>query len=425
MKLTDDFLKKLEYSGRKTAKGWWTAHYEWDELSGFGVRVTPAGAKTFVLKYRNAYGKQRFHKIGTYPEVSVRDARKEAVKLKAGLQRGEDPRAMADELLRTFTVGELGAEWLAKHAKPNRKSWETDEGRLERHIYPRWGKLSAPEVSKAMVATMHREIADGVGLKRGGKVEANRTMQLVRTIYSWALKHDLLPEGTKNPAKGLKKFDEKSRKRWVLRHEMPWLLAALDKVEDPFVRVAFHFILHTGARKMEALELRWADVDMTAKTATFRDTKNGADHTIPLSTPILERLQEVPRVAGNPHVFVGYVEGANLTDVRRSWKTIRATAAELAAKAEPNPIEIDISDVTIHDLRRTVGAWLANSGYSELLIGRVLNHTSQSVTGIYARLDDEAVRAALEMYAQQLIAATKPEGDNIVPLRRGKVLGES
>lgn len=420
MRLTNKILEELEYEGRQTAKGWWTAHYVWDDLPGFGVRVTPNGHKTFVLKYRNAYGKQRFHKIGAFPDLSASTARKEAEQLRELVRQGGDPKEQAAERKLTFTVRELGEEWLAKHARPNRKSWETDESRLERHVNSRWGKLAAPEVTKAKVATMHREISAGENMdSRGGHVEANRALQLVHTVYAWALDEGLLPAGTENPAKGIRKFPEGSRKRWVKPHEMPWLLDALDKHEDPFVREAFWLILHTGARKREALNLQWRDVDVTGREVTFRETKNGNDHTIPLPASMLNRLAELPRVEGNPHVFVGYVEGQQLTDVRRSWKSIRANAAELAREAEPDPIEIDLSDVTIHDLRRTVGAWLATAGYSELLIGRILNHTAQSVTGIYARLGDDAMRDALESHARRLQACREPDDGKVVQLRRG------
>ena len=424
MRLTNEIVAALEYEGEQAASGGWKACYVWDDVPGFGVRVYPSGHKTYVLKYRNAYGKQRFHKIGVFPGLAASAARKEAERLREFVRQGGDPRDEAEQLKGTFTVRELGEEWLAKHARPNRKSWETDQSRLERHVFSRWGKLAAPEVTRAKAAQMHREIAAGVNTFRrdgskspGGEAEANRALQLLHCVYAWALDERLLPPGTENPAKGIRKFSETSRKRWIRMHEMPWLLEALDELEDPFIRTAFVLILHTGARKREALDLQWRDVDTAAREVTFRETKNGSDHTIPLPGYVLERLEELPRIAGNPHVFVGRVDGQPLTEVRKSWDSVCRRAAELAAAAKPEPIEIDLSDVTIHDLRRTVGAWLATAGYSELLIGRILNHTAQSVTGIYARLGDDAVRDALEAHARRLQAIRQPDDGKVVPIR--------
>lgn len=425
MRLTNDVVEALEYDGTQTASGGWKACYVWDETPsappGFGVRIYPSGHKTFFLKYRNQYNKQRYLKLGVFPQLSASAARKAAAVAYDKVREGRDPSEEENALRGTLTVRQLGAEWLAKHAKRNRKSWETDQSRLERHLYARFGKLAAPELNRTRVATMHREIAAGENTKtrkgkpsRGGEVEANRALQLVKTVWAWGIREGILPKGTENPAKGIRKFSETSRARWVRPHEMPWLLAALDEVADPFIGAAIAFILHTGARKREALDLKWADVDTGGKFATFRETKNDTDHTVPLSTPIFERLLELPRVEGNPYVFVGNVEGQSLTNIRKTWRRARKRAGELAAE---NEVAIDVTDVTIHDLRRTVGAWLATGGYSELLIGRVLNHTAQSVTGIYARLDDQTVRDALEAHARRLQAVREPDEGKVVELR--------
>lgn len=414
MKLTNKFVELLEYKGHQTASGSWSAHYEWDSLPGFGVRVLPSGLRTFVLKYRNAHGKQRYHRIGRFPEVSASAARKEAEQLRAIISSGGDPQADRQSRRQVFTFGDLGAEYISKYSKSRKKTWRTDERRLERHIYPRWRNLPVPELTKPMVAKMHREIADGVNLdSKGGEVEANRVVQLVRAIISWALDRELIPP-MKNPAAKIEPFQEASRRRWVRPFEMRWLLAALEEQDDPFSSGVVRLILRTGVRKSEAFGLRWSDVDFAGRELTFRDTKNGTDHTLPMTADVELLLENIPRVEGNPFVFPGRVDGQPLTRIKKSWNTTRSRAGELAREAEHE--EVDLSDVTLHDLRRTVGAWLASAGNSELLIARVLNHKVESVTGIYARLDDLAVRKALEQFESALHASREPT--KIIPFER-------
>jgi integrase len=66
--------------------------------------------------------------------------------------------------------------------------------------------------------------------------------------------------------------------------------------------------------------------------------------------------------------------------------------------------EAGVQDVRLHDLRRTVGSWLALAGNSLPLIGRVLNHTDPKTTAVYARLGDDPARQALADHAQRITA---------------------
>ncbi len=78
-----------------------------------------------------------------------------------------------------------------------------------------------------------------------------------------------------------------------------------------------------------------------------------------------------------------------------------------------------VEDVRLHDLRRTVGSWLAQAGNSLHLIGRVLNHCNTSTTQVYARFGQDTVRDALEQHGQRLMAvAGKAPAAEVVPMKR-------
>ena len=120
----------------------------------------------------------------------------------------------------------------------------------------------------------------------------------------------------------------------------------------------------TGARKTELLKAQWADVNWTRAELRLPDTKAGRVHYIPLSPPAVALLRDLPQAEGNPYILPGKLPGAHLVNISKPWGRVRTAAG--------------VEDVRLHDLRRTVGSWLAQSGNSLHLIGRVLNHSNQS-----------------------------------------------
>ena len=140
--------------------------------------------------------------------------------------------------------------------------------------------------------------------------------------------------------------------------------------------------------------MKWTDLDLTSKT------KTGRSHTLPLPEVTISILNEIPRDEGYPHVFPSHGKTAHLVESKKPWQRIEEKAGLL--------------DIRIHDLRRTVGSWLAAQGESLTMIGKVLNHSQPSTTAIYARLDTNPVRKALDKNAEQMMLVIKeaqPEED--------------
>jgi len=118
-----------------------------------------------------------------------------------------------------------------------------------------------------------------------------------------------------------------------------------------------------------------------------------------LNRPVIKILSELPRVSSNPYVFPGKVPGRPLVNISKAWRRIRRNAK--------------LEDVRLHDLRRTVGSWLASAGESLVLIGRVLNHSNPSTTAIYARLGEDHVRKALEDHGERVMAIVEKVEHNL------------
>ena len=153
--------------------------------------------------------------------------------------------------------------------------------------------------------------------------------------------------------------------------------------------------------------MRWDDVSLTRAEWRIPHTKAGRPHLLPLPHAFVATLQSLPSVDGNPYVFPGQNGAGHLHDMKRAWDRIRMKAG--------------IHDVRFHDLRRTVGSWLAGSGESLHLIGKVLNHRDVSTTAIYARLNLDPVRQALERHATKMLAAPTPPLTPAVMMQRANL----
>lgn len=361
-----------------------------DKLSNFGVRLYESGTKSFVIRYRNEHNRRRYITLGKFGVLTLQQARKMARERFVEIHQGEDP-AEEKKRAQATTVEELVDTYIEKYAKSHRKTWEEDERRLEKHVVPLWGGRPPESLTRSDISDLHRDIGEDA------KVEANRVVAVIQTMYNFAGDEGIVEDGF-NPAAKVKKFSEGSRERWLRKHEIPKLAASLDEVENPHMRTVFWMLLLTGTRRNEMLEARWEHVDLERGELFIPDTKNGTDHTVPLSTQTIELLEELPRQEDNPYVFPSpRVEGQHISNINDAWRRIRERA--------------DLEDVWIHDFRRTVASWLAQAGYSMLVIKKLLNHAVRGPTGIYARMDPEAVRKAVEEYGERLMKSARTGGE--------------
>lgn len=440
MPLTKEQIDRLAFDATGPAT---QIHYDNARgVTGFGVRVFASGAKSFVLWYRTPTGRKRLMTLGRCGRLTPHEARHRAMEVLREVGGGSDPLGERRADRHAVTVGAFAALYLERHARQHKKSWRADERRLRRHVLPAFGHHKLSDVARPDVSRLHHRI----GVELGNPYEANRALALLAVLFAKAQEWGYLPETASNPAKRVQPFPERSRDRFVTEAELPALLGAIDAEPNLYVRAAFRLYLLTGLRRSELLSLRWADVDLASGRLRLADTKAGRPHVLPLSAPAVAILADLPRMLGNAYVFAGQVAGRPLVNVEKPWRRIRArlwlvthpdAAAELRAQAAADttarkgtkkhasdrdeavsarllalaedqvmrarPDEV----LRLHDLRRTVGSWLAMGGASLPLIGKVLNHSSASTTQVYARLAEDAPRAALETMAERMAQSTR------------------
>jgi integrase len=316
--------------------------------------------------------------LGQYPDLTVLLARKKVLEIKTTIAQGHDPAAERQIQRHKPTFGELVGDYLERHAKPHKRSWREDEGLLRRYVPKGWFNRSVSDISHDEIARLHAAIGS-----HHGEYGANHLVRLIRAMLNLARDWGYLHGD--NPASRIKFFREKKRDRYLSADELRRVNAALAEEPNEYWQAYFALSLLLGTRRSELLSARWADIDFDAKTWLIPETKAGRSHLLPLSGAAVSILAKLSSRAPSEWVFPGKGLTGHLVEPKTAWQRIRKAAG--------------VPDVRIHDLRRTLGSWLAGQGYSMQLIGRTLNHANVSTTQIYARLDLEPIRSALEKTA--------------------------
>jgi integrase len=358
-------------------------YFLWDlDLKGFGLRVraAPSTRKVFLLQYR-AGGRTRRFGLGTSTGVPPDQARRHARELLGRIARGEDPAAEVRTRRRAPTIAVLCDRFMSEHVVHRCKPSTQAEYRrsVEIFIKPRIGSLQLLDVKRADIAQLHKDL-------RHIPYQANRTLGVLKRMFSLAEEWGLVPDGT-NPCRHIKPNPEPERERFLSPEEYDrlWSTLAELEAEQPGMRSAVNAIrllALTGCRLSEIQKLRWEYVrDDKLK---IPDGKTGP-RTVFLSPGAIAVLNGIEQLADNPYVITGTVPGQHLTDLQRPWRRIRARAG--------------LKDVRIHDLRHSFASAAVTNGESLPIIGKLLGHKSVKTTARYAHLADEPVQAAASRVA--------------------------
>jgi integrase len=401
------------------------------KVRGLELRVFPSGAKTWAIRYRRKPdGRKRTHTLGSFPALTLEEARNAAEDARRIVARGGDPadaeraqREAERARLDAQTFGGLAVDWVWRHGRPNkaRKTLRGDIQMLRRHVLPVLGDLKATDVTKRDVITM----LDAVRAKPDGRVVAkrkravrrmthqpNRVFELVRSIFRWAVGRDLLQvDPTLGLSPPIKK--EKPRERELSPDEIRALWLALDRA--PAVRqhwkrqpddfpmrkataIAIKLALVTAQRIGEVTGLPLAEIDISAamwKLPSER-SKNGQAHRVPLSPLALQLIGEAKALSGDGLWLFPGADGDGPIEASAPTRALE--------RALP---KIGVAHFRVHDLRRTAATRMEESGVPPHVVAQVLNHVSVSKGTITKKVYslytyDREKREALDKWAAQL-----------------------
>lgn len=360
--------------------------YFQDEGSeGLSLCVTPAGTKTFYV-YKKFQGRPVRVPLGKFPTLSVEEARNACRALVTAMASGTDVQQARQAARHEHTVKGLWEFWL-EHAQAHKKTWKEDERKYQRFLTP-WAARKLSAIHKSDVQALHTRVG-----KSNGHYLANRLLDLIGAMFNKA--GDIGYAG-ENPAKGIKKFKEVKRDRFLQGEELPAFFKALVSEPNDLLRDFFLLALLTGARRANVQAMRWDDLDLDrgAWRIPGSEAKAGETMVLPLVAPAVAILQTRHKASnGSPWVFPSFGKSGHLVEPKSAWKRICTNAG--------------LSDVRIHDLRRSLGSWQAMGGASLPIIGKSLGHTQVKTTAIYARLSMDPVRSSVESATAAILTAGK------------------
>ena len=361
------------------------ATYSDAKTTGLQIRVTANGVKTFSVFRRIKGGQPERVTLGRYPDMSIEQARTKAALINAAIEGGANPAEAKRAHKAELTFADLFEEYLVRHAKPTKLTWANDKQRYDQYVERPLGKIKLSKLTKARISEVHSRIS-----RDGHPTVANRVLALISSVLGRGVEWGRLAE---NPAKGIRRNKERSRDNFIKSDEMPRFFKAVGEEQNTAVRDYILLALLTGARRANTLAMRWKDVSVKRMEWRIPVTKNGEPQTIPLMAEALQILKTRKDASEKEAVFVfpGSGKKGHLAEPRKGWLRILKRAK--------------LSDLRIHDLRRTFGSWQVRTGASLAIIGKSLNHKHSQTTAIYARLDLDPVRLAMEAATSAMLEA--------------------
>ncbi|CAN5138457.1 site-specific integrase [soil metagenome] len=343
---------------------------------GLYLLVTSTGVKSFYVR-RKVLGKSERLFLGRFPEMSIEQARSKAAEFHSSISKGNNLAQVRREELGEMTLGELFGEYIQRHAQKSCKTWKVIEQSFERD-FNSWKTRKLSAITSENVEKLHGRIA-----QTRGQYAANRALELIRAIYNKGIRWKLFRGD--NPAVNLTPFKEETRVRILQPNEFEKFIEALELEPDVAIRDFIMLSLLTGARKANLLSMRWTNINMDAKLWFIpgEETKNGRPHAVPLTERELSILRRRFKTKKNQYVFYGEGATGHLVDPKRAWKRVLKSAG--------------IIDLHLHDLRRSMASWMANTGANVSLIQSALNHKDVKTTlFVYAHTVKDSERDARE-----------------------------
>jgi integrase len=371
VRLTDQTIRRLD----PPARGGDSVMFD-DAVPGFAIRIKASNTRSFVLMYRRkSDGKQRRFTIGAFGAWNTTQAREEARRIKREVDAGGDPVGEREDIRTAPTMANLAERFIADYLPRKRPSTQRVYGQqIAADVVPAFGTMKVAAVTHADVDGWHRRM-------RARPTHANRTLAVLSKMLTLAVRWGWRPD---NPCKGVERFGEEKRTRYLSGAELDRLTAALDKLPDQSAADAVRLLLLTGARRGELLAAKWANIDLEAGVwnKPGATTKTKTLHSVPLSQPACRLLAEMRERADSDWLFPARSGDGHRSHINATWIGLRKAAK--------------LPGVRLHDLRHTYATILASSGLSLPVIGKLLGHTTPIMTQRYAHLTDDPLRQATE-----------------------------
>lgn len=353
---------------------------------GLALRVSYGGRKAWSFVYRHA-GKVRRFQLGTYPALSLSEAREAWRAARQQVERGADP-SETQRRDASAMFESVMAEWLARDQGKNRSLAATTR-LLNADVLPYWRRLRIDEIGKRDVLEVIDRVTD-----RGSPVMARQLHVVLHRLFRWSVGRGIIEA---NPLTDLDLPENNPpRKRFLTDAELALVMRAAGELGG--YGAVVKLLALTGCRRQEIADLTWDEIDGAGIRLDGNRRKNAEPLTVKLSAPARAIIEALPR--SSDRVFSGSRRAA-LGHWARLKEQLDAKVAELNNGPLPH--------WNLHDLRRTLAVGLQKLGIGLQVVERVLGHGSRAgsrsgVVGIYQAYSyDKEAGDALAVWGQHVM----------------------
>ncbi len=313
--------------------------------------VYPSGTKTFhLIKKLKRSNKTIKPKLGRFGEIDVETARKLAMKMLSEIAQGNDPDESYHALKGELSLGELFDLYIKEYASHHCATSADMVANFERY-YGVWRDKKISTITKAEIQSQMNELG-----RHRGHHTANRSLDDLRAALSWGRRYGYMTGD--NPASDIAKFKTQSRERFIRPDEMSKFFEALKSETNLSFRDYVYLSLFTGARQANVLAMRWEEIDFDLGTWRIPKTKNGRSQIMPLTKQALDVLLKRSESRKSDWVFPSNSASGHVVEPKNGWRSLLKRTK--------------LVDLRMHDLRRTLGSYMAMNNHSLHMIGRVL-----------------------------------------------------
>ena len=387
-------------------------HFLWDdELRGFGLRMTPAGARSYVLQYRmgGREAPSRRYTIGRHASPwTPQTARKEAERLMIQIHQGIDPVQAEHERRRQavdLAFAAYAESFIDLYLKKRWKQWTLGAGVLRREAVPVLLSKPLPSIKRSDLAGVWDRTQDRPAIAR-------MTHATLRKLFRWAVSRGDLD---RSPLEGVEAPPPvPARERVLTDGELAMIWASCEPLGYPFAGL-IRMLMLTGQRRDEVASLDWKELDRAQRLWVLpsQRAKNNKPHLVPLSDLTIKVIDDTAGSDAWPRNGLVF-STTGRTPVSGFSKDKRRIDDFLGANLPPG---VELQPWRIHDLRRTTATGLQRAGVRFEVTEAVLNHVSGArggIAGVYQRHDwaDEK-RDALERWETHLSGLLCPASEEV------------
>ena len=385
-----------------------------DSIDGLRLKITRNGVKTFEFRRWDKIRKKAVRvTIDRWKGNNLLSVRERAEGYLVNMLEGRDPQEEKIEKRNELSFDHYAQGYIKDQVDRGLRDAQNVESRYRNHVKPHLGNKRISEITLEVIKAGFHNLPKqksnrGKGTTTISRTTANRCLKVVRGVFAMpALEH------LNNPAAKVKEFSEMSRSRFCKPDELRRLTAKLHTVSEDFALV-FRLALLTGARKENLLSMQSKDIDFDLYTWTIpaEQSKNKENMIIPLipeAVELIEQRRKDQRTAGilSKYIFPSDSESGHIADIKRAWAKLKREAG------------VD-SGLRFHDLRRSVGSYMAQAGLPLNQIGAVLGHKDLKTTLVYARLSPGVIAESLATGVSHMMEQAEKAGKKVVNLRKGE-----